>query len=154
MLIWMLWVLLAANCCGQALGTWKMIPSESRRGNGPLAEAVTVKYEGYTGKARSGAETWTFYLVHANGISETTSQSLRFDGKEHPCGDLGLEELPDTVISKKLDAWTTEVSYKKSERVTRRMVRTVSADGKRMTLEVRIIPEKGPAAEHLMVFGR
>jgi hypothetical protein len=46
------------------------------------------------------------------------------------------------------------VSYKKAGRVIRRVVRTVSADGKQMTLEVRVISENGPAAEQLMVFGR
>jgi hypothetical protein len=92
--------------------------------------------------------------VRSDGTSETTSQALRFDGKEYPCGDLGLEEGPDTVVSKKLDARTVEVSYKKSGRVTRRIVRAVSADGRHMTLEVRITPEKGPAVERLMVFAR
>ena len=154
MLVRVLCVLLVANCWGQALGTWRMIPAQSRQGNGPLAEAVTVKYEAHPKEGHPNAETWTFYLVRADGISETTSQTLRFDGKKYPCGDLGLEERPDTVVSTKLDAWTVEVSYKKSERVTRRLVRTVSADGKQMTLTVRIIPEKGPAAEHLMVFAR
>ena len=87
-------------------------------------------------------------------MSETTSQTLRFDGKEYLCGDLGLEERPDTVVSTKLDARTAEVSYKKAGRVIRRVVRTVSTDGKQMTLEVRIIPGQGPAGEHLLVFGR
>ena len=154
MLIWMLWMLLAANCWGQALGTWTMIPAKSRQSSGTLAEAITVKYEAHTKQAHTNAETWTFYEVRADGISETTSQTLRFDGKEYPCGDLGLEERPDTVVSTKLDARTAEVSYKKSGRITRRVVRTVSADGKQMTLEVRITPEKGAAAERLMVFAR
>src|SRR4051812_16984103 len=110
MLIWTLWVLLAGNCLGQTLGTWKMIPAESRQGNGPNAEAITVKYEARPKEAHPNAETWTFYLVRADGISETTSQTLRFDGKAHPCGDLGLKDLPDTVVSAKLDAWTSEVS--------------------------------------------
>lgn len=154
MLTWALWVLLAANCWGQALGTWKMIPAKSRQRSGDIAEAITVKYEAHPKEAHPNGETWTFYLVRADGISETTSQTLRFDGKEYPCGDLGLEGRPDTVVSTKLDARTAEVSYKKSEKVTRRVVRTVSADGKQMTLEVRMIPEKGPAAEQLLVFGR
>jgi hypothetical protein len=88
------------------------------------------------------------------GISETTSQTLHIDGKEYPCGNLRLEERPDTVISRKLGARTTEVSYKKSGRVTRRVVRTVSADGKQMTLEIHIMPEKGPGLEHRLVFER
>jgi len=104
-------------------------------GIGPGDEVITV------------ANSWI-------STSETISQTLRFDGKEYPCGDLGLEEGPDTVVSTKLDARTAEVSYMKSGRVTRRVVRTVSADGNQMTLELRITPEKGPAAESLMVFVR
>jgi hypothetical protein len=149
MFIWMLWALLAAGCWGQASGTWKMIPAKSRQSSGPLAKAITVQYE-----AHSNAEIWTFYLVRADGILETTSQTLHFDGKEYPCGNLGLEEQPDIVISKRLGARTAEVSYKKSGRVTRRVVRTVSADGKQMTLEVHIAAEKGMAVERRLVFER
>ena len=152
--IWVLWLLLAVNCWGQALGTWKMIPAKSRQSSGPLAQAFTVKYEARSKEGHAQAETWTFYEIRADGMSETTSQTLRFDGKEYPCGDLGLEGRPDTVVSTKLDARTAEVSYKKSGRITRRVVRTVSDDGKQMTLGIHIIPENGPAAEHLMVFGR
>ena len=151
---WVLCVVVAANCWGQALGTWKMIPAKSRQSSGPLAQAITVKYEARSTEAHAQAETWTYYEIRTAGMSETTSQTLRFDGKEYPCGDLGLEERPDTVVSTKLDARTAEVSYKKAGRVIRRVVRTASTDGKHMTLEVLIIPEQGPAAEHLMVFGR
>lgn len=154
MLPWVLWLLLAINCRGQVLGTWKVIPAKSRQSSGPIAEAVTVKYEARPTEAHPKAETWTFYQVRSDGTSETVSQTLRFDGKEYPCGDLGLEERPDTVVSTKLDARTAEVSYKKSGRFTRRVVRTVSADGKQMTLEIRIAPEKGPAEERSMVFAK
>jgi hypothetical protein len=65
--------------------------------------------------------------MREDGLLKTTSQTLHFDGKEYLCGDLGLEERPDTVISRKLGARTVEVSYTKSGRVTRRVVRTVSA---------------------------
>lgn len=142
-------MLLAANCWGQALGTWKMIPAKSRQSSGPLSKAITAQYE-----AHSEAEIWTFYQVRADGISETTSQTLHFDGKEYSCGDLGLEDRPDTVISRKTGPRSAEVSYKRLGRVTRRVVRTVSADGKQMTLEVHITPAKGPAAEHWLVFER
>ena len=154
MLTRVLWFLLAAQCWGQVLGTWKMIPAKSRQSSGPFAEAISVNYEAHPKVDHPNAETWTFYQVRPNGISETTSQTLRFDGKEYPCGDLGLEEQPDTVVSTKLDARTAEVSYKKSGKVTRRMVRTIAADGKQMTLEVRITPEKGPVTNRLMVFAK
>ena len=151
MLIRILWVLLAANCWSQALGTWN---AKSRQSSGPLTQAITVKYEASSTEAHAQAETWTFYEIRPDGMSETTSQTLRFDGKEYPCGDLGLEERPDTVVSTKLDARTAEVSYKKAGRVIRRVVRTVSTDGKQMTLEVHITPEKGPAVERWLVFER
>ncbi len=154
MLIWVLWLLLAANCWGQALGAWKMIPAKSRQSSGPLPQALTVKYEARSKEVHARAETWTFYEIRTDGTSETSGQTLRFDGKEYACGDLGLGERPDTVVSTKLDARTAEVSYKKAGQVIRRVVRTVSSDGNQMTLEVRINPEKGPAAEHLMVFAR
>jgi hypothetical protein len=154
MLISMLWLLLAVNCCGQALGTWKMIPAKSRQSSRSFSGAVTAKFEAHPRESVPRAETWTFYQVRADGTSETTSQTLRFDGREYSCGDLGLEEGPDAVVSTKPDALTAEVSYKKSGRVTRRMVRTVSADGKQLTLEIHITPEKGPVAESLMFFTR
>jgi hypothetical protein len=91
----MLWTLLAASCWGQALGTCKMTPAKSHQTSGPLAHAITAQYE-----AHAEAEIWTFYQVRADGISETTSQTLHIDGKEYPCGDLGLEEWPHTVISR------------------------------------------------------
>ena len=121
MLIWRLWALLAASCWGQASGTWKMVPAKSRQSSGPLAKTITARYE-----AHSEAEIWTFYQMRGDGVLETTSQTLHFDGKEYPCGDLGLEERPDTAISRKLGARTVEVSYTKSGRVTWRVVRTVS----------------------------
>src|SRR5262245_14685373 len=91
-------LLLTASCWGQEPATWKMIRAKSHCSSGPLATAMTARYEG-----RSGAEIWTFYRMRADGTSETTSQTLRFDGKEYPCGDLGLQGMPDTVISRKLD---------------------------------------------------
>jgi hypothetical protein len=150
MLIRMLCVLfLTASCWSQESGNWKMIPAKCRFSSSPVAKTITARYE-----AHSDAEIWTFYRVRVDGTSETISQTLRFDGKEYPCGNLGLEEMPDTVISRRLDARTAEVSYKKAGRVTRRVVRTLSADGKQMTLKVHVTTEEGPVLEDWLVFER
>src|SRR5207247_9005064 len=128
MLAIVLLMLLGIPCWAQdALGTWKM-NAEKSRFHGPPPKEMTVQY-----KRPADAEVWTFYQVRADGTAETISQTLRFDGKEYPCGDLGLDERPDTVLSRKPDARTAEVFYKKSGRATRQMVRTVSADGRLMT---------------------
>jgi hypothetical protein len=141
--------LLAASCCGQALGSWSMISDESSRGSLSLTMTITA-----TAKARSDLEVWTFYVQRAGGVSETTSQTLRFDGQDYSCGDLGLEEHPDTVASRRLDSRTVEVSYKKSGTATRRVLRMISVDGKRMTLEIYFKPENGRPIEQRLVFER
>jgi hypothetical protein len=141
--------LLADSCQSQdALGTWKMNAGKSRF-HGPPPKALTVRYE-----SQADAEVWTFNQDRADGNSETTSQTLHFDGKEYSCGDVGLEERPDTVVAGKPDARTAEVFYKKSGRVARRVVRTVSGDCKQMTLDIQLTPEKGPAVERRLVFER
>src|ERR1700736_1229889 len=108
MFIWMLGALLAVISWGQASGDWKMIPAKSRASSGFISKTSTAKFESH-----AEAEIWTRYQVRADGISETTSQTLHFDGQEYSCADLGLEERPDTVISRRLAARTAEVSYKK-----------------------------------------
>src|SRR5262245_55712724 len=99
MLICILWMLLIASCWCQAQGAWKMVPAKSRLGSGSPAKAITARYE-----ARSDVEVWTFQQVRTDGTVETTSQTLHFDGKEYPCGDLGLEEQPDTVVSRRIES--------------------------------------------------
>ena len=143
------WLLLAVTCSGQASGTWKLNSARSRFPDAPVPKSVTVRYE-----LQPGGEVWTFYQVRADGVAETVSQALRFDGREYGCGGLGLDEQPDTVVSRKPDSRTAEVLYKKSGRLARRVVRTVSADGRQMTLEIRVIPERGPIREGKLIFER
>src|SRR5207244_451112 len=112
-----------------------------------LPKAINVRYE-----PQSEAEVWTFDEVRADGRAESVSQTLYFDGKEYACGDLGLEGRPDTVVSRKPDARTAEVLYRKSGRETQRMVRTVSGDGRQMILEIRIMTGKGPVVKRRLVF--
>jgi len=142
-------LLLAATCSGQVLGIWKLSVGRSRFPDGPFPKPITVRYD-----LQPGAEVWTFYQVRADGFAETISQTLRFDGKEYGCGGLGLEEQPDTVVCLKPDSYTAEVLYNKSGRVARRVVRTVSADGRQMALEIRVTPERGPVREGKLIFER
>src|SRR5690242_1791052 len=81
------WLLLAVTCSGQASGTWKLNSARSRFPDAPVPKSVTVRYE-----LQPGGEVWTFYQVRADGVAETVSQALRFDGREYGCGGLGLDE--------------------------------------------------------------
>lgn len=141
--------LLAGSCFGQALGTWKMNPAKSWYTSGPLPKALTVRYEPH----REG-ETSTWYSKRADGTSETISRVLHFDAKEHACDDPSMPGHPDTVVARKLDGGTAEIVYKNAGRVIVRLVRKVSPDGKRMMLDIHIVPEKGPSPERMLVFER
>ena len=142
-------LLLAVTFSAQTLGTWKLRAGRSHFPEGPFAKPITVRYE-----IQRGGEVWTFYQVRSDGVAETVSQTLRFDGREYSCAGLGLEEQPDSVVSRKADSRTAEVLYKKSGRLARRVVRTFSADGNQMTLDIRLTPERGPVREGRLIFER
>lgn len=100
-------MLLAANCGGKALGTWKMIPSKSRQGGGPYCR-------GHHRQIRSPPQdNSTRDLDVLRRAREWHLRDYQPDSplrwERIPSADLGLEERPDTLASIKLDAWTAEV---------------------------------------------
>jgi hypothetical protein len=143
----MLCVLLAAHGADPSAGIWKMNVAKSLFENKSRPKAMTVRYE-----PQADAEVWTFEQVGADGRAEMVSQTLRFDGKDYRCSDLGMEGKPDTVTARRPASGTAEVEYKASGRVIRRVVRTMSADGRQMRLEIRITPVEGQAVERRLVF--
>lgn len=65
-----------------------------------------------------------------------------------------MPERVGTVSSRRLDARRTEIVYKNGGRAVLRLVRTVSADGKHMTLDLRSAGEKAPLVLRWLVFER
>jgi hypothetical protein len=134
----MVTALLAVSCFGQAIGIWKMTPAKSWGITLDRFPKLKPSATSRTWKARFS----TLYSVRADGASDTTSRILHLDGKEYACDDPSLADHPDTVVSRRLDARTTEILNKKAGRVVVRLVRTISSGGMRMTLDVRITPGK------------
>ena len=148
MLIWTLLLLGASTGYGQALGTWKMIPEKSSYNIGPFPKALTAKFEAH----RSG-EVLTLYHVRADGTSQTISETLYFDGKDHATGEPAGSER-ETVAFRKLNAGTAEIVHKKGGNVTTRFLRAISPDGKQMTLEIVRIRDRSPNLERRLVLER
>jgi hypothetical protein len=140
---------LALGCFCQAFGTWKLNRAKSRDHTARLPKSATLRYESH-----QEGEISTWYSVRADGISETDSHILHLDGKDYACDDPSMPERLDTVSSKRLDARRTEIVYKNAGRAVLRLVRTVSADGKQMTLDLRRADEKAPSALRWLVFER
>ena len=152
-----IWLLLGAarrqRLGSGALGTWKISLRRIPSGQRSLAEAITVRLSRTPREAPRSSRDLDFLRNSRGWDVETTSQTLRFDGKEY-CGDLGLENARHRGVYKtgRPDSGGVLQEVGKGHPS---LVRTVSADGKQMTSGGRsIIPAKGPAVERLMVFVR
>jgi hypothetical protein len=140
---------LAAGCFGQAIGAWKLNPEKSRDHIGRIPRSITLRYE-----PREADEISTWYSVRADGTSETISLILNFDGEDYACDDPYMPEHADTVSSRRLDARRAEIVYKNAGRAVLRLMRTVPADGKQLTLDLRSAGEKASLPLRWLVFER
>jgi hypothetical protein len=73
------------------------------------------------------------WVTEADG-SAGLSYALKYDGKEYPAARRGSKGR-DTISSRLLDSYTTEYTLKTDGRVTGRGTRTVSTDGKTLTIK-------------------
>ena len=111
------------------LGTWKANFDKSSTtvpDPPPRPAAMWMRYE-----PAGGGYRLTAWAVTADGQTTSRERVVTFDGKEHPQSPDGPPE--NVVIHRKLDLYTEEIVYRTGDRVTTRIVRQVSADGKTLT---------------------
>lgn len=108
------------------LGTWKMNPAKSKYSPGPAPKSVSVVFA-----AAGDAIKVTADEVDSEGRPRQTEYTAGFDGKDHPIKGAANA---DTVALKRIDTHTTERTDKKAGKVVATFVRTVSKDGKTMTV--------------------
>jgi hypothetical protein len=73
------------------------------------------------------------WVTEADG-SAGLSYALKYDGKEYPAGRRGSKGR-DTISSILLDEYSTEYTLKTDGKVTGRGIRTVSKDGKTLSIK-------------------
>ena len=89
--------------------------------------------------------------VGADGKPTATEWTVNYDGKERPIsGDPDV----DSLILKRVDAFTTETSEKKAGKVVITGTRVISRDGKLMTITVKGTTAKGQTFNDVMVFDK
>ena len=148
----MLWTL-ASACLGAAdpedaaLGTWRFLPAESKYESGPAPRESQRVWE----KTADGALRFVHTGTGANGQPFRTEFTARLDGKRHPVKG---GSRYDSVVLERIDARTVKQTFRQGETVTVMARRTISADGKKMTIVAMGTNPDGKPFRNLLVYAR
>ena len=127
-----------------ALGTWSVNAAKSKFTPGPALKSGTVIFA----KAGQGIHV-VADLVDVTGATQHSEYTANYDGKDYP-----LKGVPiaDMVSLKRIDARSTQRADKKAGKVVQTYDRTVSADGKTLTVIQKGTDAKGKAFNNTIVF--
>ena len=134
----------AAQGADPIVGTWALNVAKSKYSPGPApkSESRTYTMVGQEIKATSKG-------VDGDGKPTTGEWTIVYDGKERPTtGDPNA----DTLSLKRIDVFTTEFTSKKAGKVVITGTRTISRDGKTMTITTKGTNAKGQTINDVEVF--
>jgi len=117
---------LGAQAPKALIGTWKLDAAKSKFSPGPAPKSMTVTYSGSGENVKIVVD-----MVPAEGAAQHWEMSGAYDGKEYPVKG---NPTADTVSFKKIDDTHGESTFKKGGKVTAVNTRTLSADGKTLTV--------------------
>lgn len=137
---------LAQNTSDPVLGTWYLNVAKSRYDPGPPPRSQTRVYTLDKDGIKAVSTT-----VYANGNSDTVHYPSNYDGKEHP-----VAGSPDTdgIVMKKVDERTAESNLMHAGRVIGTTRRTVSRDGKTLTIVYKGVGPKGEQVNNNTVYDK
>lgn len=126
------------------VGTWDLNVAKSRYlpGPAPKSESRTYVVAGQDIKATSKG-------VDATGKPTTGEWTINYDGRDRP--QTGNADA-DALSLKRLDAYTVEGTQKKAGKVVLTGTRTISQDGKVMTITSKGTNAKGQTVDDVLVF--
>jgi hypothetical protein len=136
----------AADASDPVVGTWKLNLAKSTFSPGPAPKSQTRAYV-----ATADGIEMMYTGVAADGSAVNGRSTFKYDGKDYPI--TGSADY-DTLSLKRIDATTVESTQKKAGKATGKTVRTVSGDGKALTLKSKGTDAKGKAYDNVMVFDR
>ena len=138
-------VAIAADTPDPVVGTWKLNTAKSTS-NVPMPKSETRTYAASPGGV---AVSWT--RVGADGKESNVKTTFKYDGKDYPV--TGSHDF-DALSAKRIDANTIESKQKRMGKEVGTTTRTVSADGKTLTLVSKLTTADGTAANTTMVYDR
>jgi len=136
-------VAIAAN---PVVGTWQLNLAKSKFSPGPAPKTDTRTY---TESADSITMIWK--SVAADGKEMNVKSTFKTDGKDYPL--TGSANF-DTLSLKQVDSHTVHSIQKKGGKVIGETTRTVSKDGKELTLTSKGTGADGVAYNNVMVYDR
>jgi hypothetical protein len=128
------------------IGTWQLNVSKSTFTPGPAPKSETRTY------SQSGQSiTLVIKRVGADGKEMTSQSTYQLDGKDYPwTGDPSV----DSLSVKQVDSNTVKFTQKKAGKVVSTGSRTVSKDGKTLTLKTKGTTAKGEKFENVGVYDK
>jgi hypothetical protein len=126
-------------------GTWKLNSAKSKFSPGPAPKSMSVTY---TPAGDNGMKI-VVDVVPAEGAAQHWEMTAHYDGKENPV--MGNPDA-DSVSLKLINAHTGESTMKKDGKVTAVNTRTLSADGKTLTIVSKGTNAQGQARHDVQVF--
>jgi ketosteroid isomerase-like protein len=136
----------AAQATDPLIGTWELNVPKSTFNPGPSLESSTRKFE-----AAGDGLKFSGQNVNADGTKTVGQWTAYFDGKDYPVtGDPNA----DTMSLKRIDRFNTEGTAKKGGKVTYRVQRVVSQDGRVWTLTLQGTDPQGKPYTNVLVFDK
>jgi hypothetical protein len=129
------------------LGTWKLDTAKSKFSPGPAPKAMTLTYsagEGDTVKI-------VVDMTPPEGAAQHWEMTAGYDGKDYP---MTGNPNADMISVKRVDDRHTESTFKKGGKVTAVNTRTLSADGKTLTIVSKGTTSDGKPRHDTQVFER
>ena len=127
-------------------GTWKLNLAKSTFGGGPALKSQIRTYS----QSAQGI-TLKMTTVSADGKETTTQTTYRLDGKDYP--SMGNPDF-DSLSGMRIDTNATEFALKRAGKRVGTIRRTVSKDGRTLTLNIVITNANGVQLSQLTVFDK
>jgi len=137
---------LIAQTTDPVLGTWELNVTKSTFNPGPAPKSETRTYV-VSGQEIKG----TAKGVDSQGKAVAIEWTLVDDGKDRPV--TGNPDM-DMLSIKRIDSHTVESTHKRAGKVVATAKRTVSKDGKTLTISTKGTNAKGQAINNVQVFER
>ena len=139
-------VALAADAADPVVGSWTLNLEKSKFNPGPALKSQTRTYA-----QTADGITLNVEGVNSDGSSMSQQTTYKYDGKDYTF--TGAPNF-DALSLKRIDAHTVESTQKKAGKVVGKTTRTVSKDGKVLTLSSKGKDAKGAAYDDVTVFDR
>jgi hypothetical protein len=136
---------LAAQGADPLVGTWELNVAKSKYTPGPAPKSETRTYVVAVGPDIEASSKG----VDGTGKPTTASWTVNYDGKDHP--ETGNPNA-DTLSLKRVNAFSAEFTQKRAGKVVITGTRTISSDGKVMTITSKGTNARGQTINDVEVF--